>query len=71
MLQYLIDKVNGGDDGASILPSAEPVNSEFIVNGRNVMRLRATGPYNFGSQLLDMFFTKDELYYTNLQEVPD
>ena len=30
-------------------------------DGKNVMRIRATGPYNFGSQLLDMLFTRDEL----------
>ena len=39
MLQYLIDKVNVGDDSASILPSAEPVNSEFIINGRILILL--------------------------------
>lgn len=60
MLQYLINKVNS-DEGAIILPSAEPANSEFIVNRRNVMRLHATGPYNFGLNCWICFFTKDKI----------
>ena len=61
MLQYLIDKVNGDGDGASYTASAQPVNSELIIGGRNVMRLPASGPYNFGFHLLDILFTKEEL----------
>ena len=61
MLQYLIDTINVGGDGASFIASAEPVKSEFIINGKNVMRIPATGAYNFGLKLMYVFFTKDEL----------
>ena len=58
MLQYLVDTINGGDSGSFTKASEESVNSEFITNGKNVMRLPATEPYNFGFQLLDVFYTK-------------
>ena len=60
MLEYLINTVNRGE--SSTFPkSTEQVNSEFIINGKNVMRLPATGLYNFAFKLLDMMFTKEEL----------
>ena len=70
MLQCLIDTINVGGDGASFTASAEPVNSEFIINGKKNMRIPATGPYNFGFQLLDMLFTKDELSKSLLRKTP-
>ena len=58
MLQYLVDTINGGDSGSFTKSSEESVNSEFIANAKNVMRLPATEPYNFGFQLLEMFLNK-------------
>lgn len=48
--------------------SAAANDDEYMVNGKNVMRLPATEPYNFGFQLLDMFFTKEELSKSPLYE---
>ena len=70
MLQCRIHTINVGSDGASFTASAEPVNSEFIINGKNTMRIPATGPYNFGFQLLYMLFTKDELSKSLLYKTP-
>ena len=70
MLQCRIHTINVGGDGASFTASAEPVNSEFIINGKNTMRIPATGLYNFGFQLLYMLFTKDELSKSLLYKTP-
>jgi len=30
----------------------------YVIKGKNVMRMPASGPYNFAFQLLDMMFKK-------------
>lgn len=42
-------------------PTINAEEGDYLINRKNVMRLPASGPYNFGFQLLDMLFTKEEL----------
>lgn len=58
MLKYLIDTLN---EGSTMMKSEQHEDSEYIINGKNVMRIPVSGPYSFGFQLLDMLFTKEEL----------
>ena len=66
MLEYLVKRMKKEDDHS--IPEDQPVDSKYIINGKNVMRMHVTGPYNFGSKLLDMLFTKEELRRSLLYE---
>ena len=46
ILEYIIERWDEGD---------------YIINGKNVMKIPVAGLYNFSFQLLDMLFTKEEL----------
>jgi len=38
-----------------------PVLTDYVINGKNVMKLPASGACSFAFQLLDMLFSKEEL----------
>ena len=63
MLEYLVKRMKKEDDHS--IPEDQPVDNKYIINR---MRMHATGPYNFGSKLLDMLFTKEELRRSLLYE---
>ena len=65
MLKHLIETLRGGN-----IPTSNAEEDDCIfINGKNVMRLSAPGgAYQFGFQLLDMLFTKEELGKSLLYE---
>ena len=64
MLEYIIERL---DEGSSMM-KRDPEEGEYIINERNVMKMRVAGPYNFSFHLLDMLFTKEELAKSLLYE---
>ena len=56
MLEYLVKRTKKEDDHDFVEQS---VDSKYVINGKDVMRIHATGPYNFGFKLLDMLFSKE------------
>ena len=66
MLEYIIERLDEGDS-SSVMKSG-PEEGEYIINGKNVMKIRVARPYYFGFYLLDMLFTKEELAKSLLYE---
>lgn len=74
MLKLLIENQIGN---CSNQPNSSSIsdNSDYLIKGKNVMRMPASGANNFAFQLLDMMFDKEELckslmYATKKSEKP-
>ena len=68
MLRHIIQTLDTPSSSANTtgdIPSSSVTTNnddpDNFINGKNVMRIRATGAYAFGFQLLDMLFSKEEL----------
>jgi len=48
-------------NGGNVPSSTKAEETDYIINGKNVMKLPASGACSFAFQLLDMLFSKEEL----------